>query len=86
MSSGCAGSSCRRRCPQGCARVRSYVSEGQCVTYRFEFEGTANASTMVLLDAALAFQPRTELVDEVARRSGLVLCGAGAPPCAGDPG
>ena len=71
--------------PPGLRAVRSYVTEGQCVTYRFEFDGAANASTMLLLDAALAFQPRTELVDEVARQSGLILCGAGAPPCAGDP-
>ena len=34
-------------------------------------------------DNALAFQPRAALVDEVRDRSGLRLCGAGAPPCPG---
>ena len=47
-------------------------SDGACVTYRFEFDGDVDASATVALDAALAFQPRAELVDEVERRSGLV--------------
>ena len=71
--------------PPGLRAVRTYLSDGACVTYRFEFDGDANASAMVALDAALAFQPRAELVREVERRSGLVLCGAGAPPCTGGP-
>ena len=37
------------------------------------------ASLMFDADSALAFQPRAELVDEVRRRTGLRLCGAGAP-------
>ena len=39
---------------------------------------------MITLDAAVGFQPRGELVDAVERRSGLVLCGFGAPPCRED--
>jgi len=67
--------------------VRTYVSDGACVTYRFEFDDAVTASAAVALDASLGFQPRADLVGEVDRRSGgLVLCGVGAPPCAGGSG
>jgi hypothetical protein len=66
--------------------TRTYITDDLCVTYRFEFEGDVDTATTVVLDAALAFQPRAELVEEVARQSGLSLCGAGAPECAGWPG
>ena len=36
----------------------SYVRDrGECVTYRFEFDGDTNASAIVVLDAGLGFQP-----------------------------
>jgi hypothetical protein len=63
--------------------IRTYVNDGECVTYRFTFDADANGSAIVVVDAALGFQPRAPLVREVARRSGLALCGAGAPPCKG---
>jgi tRNA A-37 threonylcarbamoyl transferase component Bud32 len=66
--------------------TRTYITDDLCVTYRFEFEGDVDTATTVVLDAALAFQPRAELVEDVARQSGLSLCGAGAPECAGRPG
>ena len=66
--------------------VRMYVTDGQCVTYRFAFKGDVNASAIAVLDSALGFQPRDELVKVVKQRSGLVLCGAGAPACAGGQG
>jgi hypothetical protein len=69
--------------PPALRTVRMYVADGECVTYRFTFGGTTNASAIVVLDTALAFQPRDELVSEVERRSGLSLCGVGAPPCTG---
>ena len=65
---------------------RSYLSDGACVTYHYVFDGGRDASAAVALDAALAFQPREALVDEVQRTSGLVLCGAGAPQCTGGAG
>jgi tRNA A-37 threonylcarbamoyl transferase component Bud32 len=64
--------------------ARTYLSDDLCVTYRFEFDGDVDASATVVLDAALAFQPRAELVAEVEQRSGLSLCGAGAPECSGE--
>jgi hypothetical protein len=55
------------------------------VTYRYAFHGNANASVIVLLDAALAFESRVDLIREVEHRSGLVLCGVDAPRCKGAP-
>ncbi len=70
--------------PPGLAGTRFYVFDGGCVTYRFSFEGTANASLMFEAEQALAFEPREVLVDHVADRFDLSLCGAGAPACEGD--
>jgi hypothetical protein len=64
--------------------TRTYLSDGACVTYRFAFDGEVTASAMSALDLALGFQPRSELVAEVDRTTGLVLCGADAPACTGD--
>ena len=72
--------------PPGLRSSRLYVTEGQCVTYRFAFDGDVNATVIAVLDAALGFQPRDELMQVVQQRSGLVLCGAGAPPCVGGHG
>ena len=72
--------------PPALRNVRSYLSAGACVTYEFAFDSDANASAMVALDGALAFQPRDALVREVDDSSGLLLCGTGAPPCTGGPG
>jgi len=67
--------------------VRTYVADGACVTYRFDFDDDVDASSTVALDQALSFQPRSDLVAEVDRRSGgLSLCGATAPPCLGGSG
>jgi tRNA A-37 threonylcarbamoyl transferase component Bud32 len=63
--------------------VRTYVTDDQCVTFRFVFEGDTNASAIAVLDSAIGFEPRGRLIDEVERRSDLTLCGAGAPPCEG---
>ena len=71
------------RLPPGLRSTRTYVIDGGCVTYRFDFAGDTNASLMPVIDVALSFLPRAELVAEVERRSGLRLCGAGADPCPG---
>jgi tRNA A-37 threonylcarbamoyl transferase component Bud32/membrane-associated phospholipid phosphatase len=63
--------------------VRSYIFDGGCVTYRFAFHGAASASLMFDVDTALDFEPRSALVDEVDRDTGLSLCGVEAPPCVG---
>ena len=69
--------------PPNVQGTRTYVADGGCVTYDFSFAEDADASLVAALDAALAFQPRSELVAEVERESGLTLCGAVAPPCTG---
>src|SRR5258706_447226 len=48
--------------PPDLRSTRSYVFEGGCVTYQFEFHGNASASLMFDADGALAFQPRASLV------------------------
>ncbi len=61
---------------------RYYTFPGGCVRvdYRFALE---QGSTLVLeADLAIGFRPRQPLVDQIADH-GLVLCGAGAPPCPG---
>jgi hypothetical protein len=63
--------------------TRTYVADGGCVTYDYSFAEDADASLVSGLDAALAFQSRSELVAEVEGRNGLSLCGADAPPCTG---
>ena len=64
--------------------TRTYLFEGGCVTYKFAFEGDASTSLVFEADQALAFQPRSDLVDWVDERTDLSLCGASAPPCSGD--
>jgi membrane-associated phospholipid phosphatase/tRNA A-37 threonylcarbamoyl transferase component Bud32 len=68
--------------PPNVRATRTYLSDGGCVTYEYTLDDD-DASLIVELDEALAFQPRSELVAKVDRRSGLSLCGAGAPPCVG---
>ena len=71
--------------PPALRATRTYVFPGGCVTYRFEFGPDGDASLIHDVDAALAFQPRVDLVREVDERSGgLSLCGADAPPCVGE--
>jgi membrane-associated phospholipid phosphatase len=70
--------------PPDVRATRTYLFDDGCVTIDFALDDTADASLIVELDSALSFQPRSELVDLVERRTGLSLCGAGAPPCVGE--
>jgi membrane-associated phospholipid phosphatase len=63
---------------------RTYVTAGGCITYDYRFHGRDVPDSLIAeLDRALAFQPRPDLVAAVDRKTGLSLCGAGAPPCVG---
>jgi membrane-associated phospholipid phosphatase len=73
-----------RQLPPEVRATRTYLFDGACVTVDFDLDDTASASLLVELDSALSFQPRDELVDLVERRTGLSLCGVGAPPCVGE--
>jgi tRNA A-37 threonylcarbamoyl transferase component Bud32 len=71
--------------PPALRMTRTYLFPGGCVTYRFEFGPDGDASLIHDVDAALAFQPRVDLVRAVDDRSGgLSLCGAEAPRCVGE--
>jgi tRNA A-37 threonylcarbamoyl transferase component Bud32/membrane-associated phospholipid phosphatase len=71
--------------PPGLRTTRTYVFEGGCVTYEFDFDDDAPTDLLFDADRALAFQPRAELVERVDDETGLSLCGAGAPECVGGP-
>ena len=58
--------------------TRTYLFDGGCVTYRFSFRKGTTAALMFSADQALAFEPRSTLVDKVRATSGLALCGVGA--------
>ena len=72
------------RLPPSLRSTRYYLFDGGCVTYRFAFDDEAPASLMFDADQALAFEARSTLVDTVREKSGLALCGAGAPCPGGD--
>ena len=78
-----AASSASSPSPPDLRVTRRTSRTASCVTYDFAFEGEESATLIGELDGALAFQPRRELVAAVEDRSGLSLCGAGAPPCVG---
>jgi hypothetical protein len=63
--------------------TRTYVAAGACVRYEFDLDGVVDDAVIADLDIALGFQPRGALVEHVARRSDLVLCGVEAPACTG---
>jgi hypothetical protein len=63
--------------------TRYYLFPGGCVVYRFSSAAGAKPALIFAGASGVAFEPRDALVDAVRRKSGLRLCGAGAPPCAG---
>jgi len=58
--------------------LRFYTFPGGCVTYRFSFTPGASPVLAAPASTAVAFQPRSTLVDFVRRTEGLALCGRGA--------
>ena len=67
----------------GLRTTRYYLFDGGCVTYEFAFADDADAELIFDVEAALGFEPRTDLVERVADATGgLALCGAGTE-CAG---
>ena len=62
--------------------LRYYTFPGGCATYRFRFTPGSSPVLAAAVDGALAFTPRSVLVDYVRRTVGLALCGRGAP-CSG---
>jgi len=58
--------------------VRRYTVAGGCITYQFSFVTGAAPSLAIFVDEAIAFEPRSVLVDYIRRSEGLALCGRGA--------
>ena len=58
--------------------VRMYTFPGGCVTYQFSFVTGAAPSLGIPIDTAIAFEPRSVLVEHVQRTEDLALCGRGA--------
>jgi hypothetical protein len=58
--------------------ARMYTFAGGCITYQFSFVPGAAPLLAILLDTAVAFEPRSVLVRYVRRTEGLALCGRGA--------
>ena len=59
--------------------LRFYTFPGGCVTYRFTFTPGASPRLAIPADSAVAFMPRSTLVDYIQHTEGLALCGRGAP-------
>jgi hypothetical protein len=59
--------------------LRYYTFPGGCATYDFRFKPGTSPALAVAVDSALAFQPRSTLVDHIRHTEGLALCGRGAP-------
>ena len=62
---------------------RFLLFDGGCIDYAFRFEAGAASTLAIEAIDALSLLPRATIVAEVAEDPGLILCGAGAPPCAG---
>jgi hypothetical protein len=60
------------------ALVRMYTFPGGCITYQFSFVTGAAPSLAIPIDTAIAFEPRSVLVEHVQRTEDLALCGRGA--------
>jgi len=56
---------------------------GGCVTNRYRFATGAAATLALEAQQALSFVARSVLVKRAKEESGLILCGAEAPPCPG---
>lgn len=63
--------------------TRTLVFEGGCIEQRYRFAAGSEPSLVIQADRALSTLPRTTIAAGVRRDTGLTLCGAGAPPCAG---
>jgi hypothetical protein len=60
------------------AGLRLYTFPGGCATYRFKFTSGTSPLLAIPVDSAVAFVPRSKLVDHVRSTEDLALCGRGA--------
>ena len=63
--------------------IRFLLFDGGCISYTFRFASGASSTLAIEAVAALSLLTRATIVAGVQEDPGLILCGAGAPPCAG---
>jgi hypothetical protein len=63
--------------------ARFLLFEGGCIGYTFRFASGAASTLAIEAVEALSMIPRAAVVTDVRKDPGLILCGAGAPPCDG---
>jgi hypothetical protein len=63
--------------------TRFLLFDGGCISYAFRFTNGASSTLAIEAIDSLSVLSRATIVDEVRKDPGLILCGAGAPPCAG---
>lgn len=63
--------------------VRFLLFDGGCIGYTFRFASGSSSTLAIEAIDALSLLPRATIVAEVREDPGLILCGAGAPPCDG---
>jgi hypothetical protein len=63
--------------------ARFLLFDGGCIGYTFRFASNASSTLAIEAIEALSVVPRATIVADVRKDPGLILCGAGAPPCAG---
>ncbi len=63
--------------------TRFLLFDGGCIGYTFRFASGASSTLAIEAIEALSLVPRATIVADVRKDPGLILCGAGAPPCDG---
>jgi len=69
--------------PPAFSAERFLLFPGGCIRFTFRFANGAPSALAIEAIAAISVLPRTQIVAAVSEDPGLILCGAGAPPCAG---
>lgn len=62
---------------------RFLLFPGGCIGFSFRFSAGASSTLSIEAIEAVSLLPRATVVEAVSEDPGLILCGAGAPPCAG---
>lgn len=65
------------------AGTRSLTFEGGCIVHRYRFAESSEPALVLEADRAVSSLPRESVVSSVERDLDVIVCGAGAPDCAG---
>jgi hypothetical protein len=64
--------------------VRFFKFAGGCVTFTYKFAPGSETSLLVDAELGMSLVPRSLGVRRLLKEADVILCGAGAPPCAGE--